>query len=84
MEILKVHVRICCIANFHDLKLSATKMAAVSMQCKIPNENFFYYRFNKAFVKKFMNKISLFNRKSWNLFEGLVFCQTLQSPIFCY
>ena len=37
-------------------------MTAVSY--KIPNENFFYYRFNKAFVKKFMNKISLFNIKS--------------------
>ena len=35
-------------------------MTAVSIQCKIPNENFFYYRLDKAFVKKFMNKISLF------------------------
>ena len=31
IQISKVHVRIYCIANFHDLKLSVTKMTAVSI-----------------------------------------------------
>ena len=52
IQISKVNIRIYCNASFNDLKLSATKMTAVSIYCKIPKKNSFYYRFNRAFFQK--------------------------------
>ena len=52
IQISKVNIRIYCNASFDDLKLSATKMTAVSIYCKIPKKNSFYYRFNRAFFQK--------------------------------
>ena len=68
IQISKVHVSICYIAELKNLEISATKMTNFSIWYKIRNENFFYNCFNEAFVKTFMIKLLLFNTKFWNSF----------------
>ena len=41
IQISKVHVKIYCIAKFHNLEISATKMTVVLIKCKVWNENFY-------------------------------------------
>ena len=68
IQISKVHVSICYIAELKNLEISATKMTNFSIWYKFRNENFFYNCFNEAFVKTFMIKLLLFNTKFWNSF----------------
>ena len=61
-----------------------TKWQPFQYDVKLETITSYIIIFNKAFVKKFVKKNLLFNLKSCNLFQGLVFCQPLSSLISCY
>ena len=84
IQVSKVRIKIYNTGDFQDLRLSATKMAAVSISCKIWNQHFFYYCFDETFAKKFMKKLSLFNTSFRHLCQDLVICQVSQSQTYCY
>ena len=70
MQISRLHLRVYYNANFHDLKLSSTKMTVVSIKYKIRNENFFYYLFWSGFSQKVYEKNFAFQYKILKFISG--------------